>query len=228
MGLFAYFARLGRAGVLALLPLLAPLQAAAAVSQYTPRQIELFSSYLGKTYWVVDAGKKQTPAFSSAAGPDARAFHPAVKESFELKEIVGQETPRPYYKAAFESGKEGFIGVQAFLEELNGAFTAVDPEKDSKAKSAKAVAAEEKRREWIRQQKWPEHVKDAALRKEPALGMNKKEATSVMGKPKSVVTLKSSNTIMGRQEQWIYENGPVLTFNNGILARIQPNDGSSQ
>ncbi|HEX9442836.1 MAG TPA: hypothetical protein VGA73_01895 [Candidatus Binatia bacterium] len=223
MGLSVYLKGSAAAGILAILPLLAPTQASAAVSQYTPRQIELFSSYLGKTYWVVDAGQKQTPAFLNAASPDAPVFHPAVKESFQLKEILGRETSRPYYKAAFDSGKEGFIAVQAFLEELNGSFTAIDPERDSKAKAAKAVTDEEKRRDWIRQQKWPEHVKEAALRKEPALGMNKKEATSVMGKPKSVIPLKISSAIMGKQEQWLYENGPVLTFSNGILTRIQPN-----
>jgi hypothetical protein len=54
--------------------------------------------------------------------------------------------------------------------------------------------------------------------------MSKKEATAVLGKPKSVVQLKTGNSgtaLMGKQEQWLYDNGPVITFNNGVIVRIQ-------
>jgi hypothetical protein len=27
---------------------------------------------------------------------------------------------------------------------------------------------------------------------------------------------------MGNQERWFYEGGPVLTFTNGLITRIQP------
>ena len=64
----------------------------------------------------------------------------------------------------------------------------------------------------------------APLKKQPVIGMSKKEATAVLGKPKTVVQLKTGNSgsaLMGKQEQWIYDNGPVLTFSNGLVVRIQ-------
>jgi hypothetical protein len=191
-----------------------------AETRYTEKQIEQFSSYLGKTYWIT-ADKSLQPTFFSAPSADAQTFQPTLKEGFELKEIVEKHTEKPYYRAAFESGKEGFIPVTSFLQQLNGALLSIDPDRNAKAKTAKETEQEEKRRDWIRQQKWPQHVKDAALKKQPTLGMNKKEVSAVMGKPKSVVRLRSGNQLVGKQEQWIYENGPVLTFSEGIIVRIQ-------
>lgn len=191
-----------------------------AETRYTEKQIEQFSSYLGKTYWIT-ADKSLQPTFFSAPSADAQTFQPALKEGFELKEIVEKHTEKPYYRVTFESGKEGFIPVTSFLQQLNGALLSIDPDRDAKAKTAKETEQEQKRRDWIRQQKWPTHVKDAALKKQPTLGMNKKEVSAVMGKPKSVVRLRSGNQLVGKQEQWIYENGPVLTFSEGIIVRIQ-------
>jgi hypothetical protein len=51
--------------------------------------------------------------------------------------------------------------------------------------------------------------------------MNKKEAEAILGKPKSVVRLKRGNELVGKQEQWLYEKGPVLTFTEGVIVRIQ-------
>jgi hypothetical protein len=202
------------------LPLLGAPKYVRAEPRYTEKQIQQFSSYIGKTYWIT-ADNNHQPTIFSAPSKDAATLQPAPKESFELKEIVDKTSDTPYYRAAFESGKEGFIPVTAFIEQFNLSFMALDPERDAKAKSVKATAQEEKRREWIRSQKWPEHIKDAALKGQPALGMNKKEAEAVLGKPKSVVRLKRGNELIGRQEQWHYDNGPVLTFNNGVLVRIQ-------
>jgi hypothetical protein len=211
------------AAAILFLPLFAAPHKAFAEPRYTEKQIEHFSSYVGKTYWVTSE-KNQQPTFYTAPNTTAPTFQPAAKEGFEVKEVVEKTSDKPFYRVAFVSGKEGFIPVTAFMERINGSFTAIDPERDAKAKSAKEIADEQKRRDYIRQQKWPEHVKDAALRKQPVIGMSKKEATAVLGKPKSVVQLKSGNSgtaLMGRQEQWIYEDGQVLTFNNGVVVRIQ-------
>ncbi len=174
--------------------------------------------------------ENKTPAFQSAPSPSAPSFHPGVKEPFEIKEIVGgtKQVPAYYFRAAFESGKEGFITIGSFLEQLNASFVTVDPDRDLKAKLAKEAAAENKRQAWIRAQSWPEHVKQAALKRQPVLGMNPKEAAAVLGKPKSVVGMNAANLLRGRQEQWIYEDGPVLTFTNGLLTRIQPKEAANQ
>lgn len=197
----------------------------AAQMQYTPKQLEHFRSYTGKTYWVMPEPNKAE--FFSAPSREGTAFHPATKESFEIKEIVYDNTSLPFYKVAFASGKEGFIPVRDFLDQLNASFTALDPDRDAKAKAAKETLDEQKRREWIEARRWPEHVKQAALRKEPALGMNKREATAVLGKPKSVVPIKTGQ-LMGKQEQWHYENGLVITFMNGSISRIQSSNTPSK
>jgi cytochrome oxidase Cu insertion factor (SCO1/SenC/PrrC family) len=111
---------------------------------------------------------------------------------------------------------------------LNAAFVTVDPDRDAKAKLAKETETEKKRQEWIRSQRWPEHVKQAALKKQPVLGMSTKEASAVLGKPQRVVGIKNTNLLLGRQEQWTYEGGSVLTFTNGIITRIQPANAPSQ
>ena len=202
------------------LPLLGAPQYVGAEPRYTEKQIEQFSSYLGKTYWIT-AEKEHQPKVYSAPSKDAASFQPAVKESFVLKEVVEKTSDMPYYRVEFESGQEGFIPVASFLQGIDLSFMALDPDRDAKAKSAKAIDQEAKRRDWIRSQKWPEHVKNAALKGQPALGMNKKEAEAVLGKPKSVVRLKRGNELVGRQEQWHYDSGLVLTFNNGVIVRIQ-------
>lgn len=204
---------------------LVPFATAWGSSHYTPKQLEAFATYAGKTYWVMGEENK-IPAFQSAPSPSAPSFHPGVKEPFEIKEIVGgtKQVPAYYFKAAFGSGKEGFITIGSFLEQLNASFVTVDPDRDLKAKLAKEAAAESKRQAWIKAQHWPEYVKEAALKRQPVLGMNTKEAAAVLGKPKSVVGMNAANLLMGRQEQWIYEDGPVLTFTNGLLTRIQPKE----
>src|SRR3954464_11849259 len=102
------------AAALAALPLLAS-PTLRAETRYTEKQIAQFSTYVGKSYWISPENKQQ-PAFLSAPSPDAETFQPAAKESFELKEIVDKHTDTPYYRAAFASGKEGFIPVTVFLQ----------------------------------------------------------------------------------------------------------------
>jgi hypothetical protein len=212
---------------LAILPFLGSFFDPSAASQYTSKQLEAYNGYTGKTYWVVGEANK-IPAFLSAPSPTAPTFTPALNESFEIKDIVADNPSSAYYRAIFVSGKEGFIPIVAFIEQVNASFTSVDPDRNARAKAAKETHDEEKRREWIQSQRWPEHVKQAALAKQPALGMNTREASAILGKPKSVVPLKSANFLMGRQEQWVYENGPVLTFSNGIVTRIQPREETSK
>ncbi len=210
------------AAILAL-PFLAAPHNAFAEPRYTEKQIEMFSSYVGKTYWITTE-KNQQPTFYTAAKTSAQTFQPAPKESFEVQEVVDKTSDQPFYRVAFGSGKEGFMPVTVFMERLNASFSAADPDQADKTKGAKETEQEQKRREWIRSQKWPEHVKEAALRKQPVIGMTKKEATAVMGKPNNVVRLKSGTSgsqLMGRQEQWLYDNGPTLTFSNGVIVRIQ-------
>ena len=192
-----------------------------ASSRFTEKQLEALRKYVGKTYWVVaEEGKR--PLFFSAPSPSATSFVPEAKESFEITEMVEGSTQRPYYyKVTFASGREGYIGVDSFLEGLNTTLVTVDPDRGQKIKSAKAAEEETRREARIRAQPWPEHVKEAVLKRQAVLGMNSREAREALGKPTRIVKVRIPNPLLGPQEQWIYESGPVLTFTNGAITRIQ-------
>lgn len=193
---------------------------AGASSHYTLTQLEAFDAYTDKTYWIT-ADEEKIPGFRSAPSPSASSFKPGAKESFKLEEIVGGKGAPYYYRAVFESGKTGFLPINSFLDGLNLTLLTIDPDRDRKRKIAKEAEEESRRQAWIRNQRWPEQVKQAALERRPALGMTTSEARAILGKPKNVFPLQNSNPLLGKQEQWFYENGQVLTFTNGLLTRVQ-------
>ena len=193
---------------------------ARASSHYTLTQLEAFDAYAGKTYWIT-ADHEKIPAFRSAPSPSAPSFKPNAKESFNLEEIVGGKGAPYYYRAVFESGKTGFLAINSFLDGLNLTILTVDPDRNQKRKIAKEAEEESQRQAWIRRQPWPEEVKQAALERRPSLGMKTNEAKAILGKPKNVFPLQNANPLLGQQVQWLYENGTVLTFTNGLLTRVQ-------
>lgn len=190
-------------------------------SHFSAKQIEALRKYTGKTYWVV-AEERSIPLFYSTPSPAAPAFRPGTKESFQLTEMIeGSRQPNYYYRVKFGSGTEGYIGVDSFLQELNAAFVTQDPDRGKKIRSAKESQAESRREARIRALPSPEYVKEAAIRRQAVLGMNTKEARIALGKPARMVKIQQASPLMGPQEQWIYDSGPVLTFTNGLISRIQ-------
>ncbi len=163
------------------------------------------------------------PSFLSAPSPSATSFLPEAKESFQITEMVEGAAQRPYYyyKVRLDAGREGYIDVDSFLEQLNLTLLTVDPDRGQKAKAAKEVQEESKREAWIRAQPWPDQVKEAVRKRQAVVGMNTSEARAALGKPNRVVKIKGANPLTGQQEQWIYQNGPVLTLTNGAVTRIQ-------
>lgn len=205
-----------------LLPAFFCLTTGFAPARFTERQLEALGKYVGKSYWVVaEEGKR--PLFFSAPSPSANSFLPAMKESFQITEMAAGSTQRPYYyyKVRFDAGREGYIDVDSFLEQLNSTLLTVDPDRGQKAKAAKEAQEEGKREAWIRAQPWPEQVREAVRKRQAVLGMNTSETRSALGKPNRVVKIKNTNPLAGQQEQWFYQNGPVLTLTNGVVTRIQ-------
>ena len=210
------------AGLLLLLPAFFSLTTGFASSRFTEKQLEAFEKYVGKTYWAVaEEGKR--PLFFSTPSPAATSFLPEPKESFQIAEIVEGAMQRPayYYKVSFASGREGYIDLDSFLGQLNLTLLTVDPDRGQKVRSAKEAEEESKRAARIRAQPWPEHIKEAVLQRKAVLGMTVKEAREALGKPTRVVKVRDASPLMGQQEQWIYQSGPVLTFTNGLITRIQ-------
>ena len=209
-------------GLLLLLPALFFLTTGFASSRFTEKQLEAFEKYIGKTYWAVaEEGKRAL--FFSAPSPSAASFLAELKESLQVTEMVQGAGQRPayYYKVRFGSGRDGYIDVDSFLGELNLTLLTVDPDRGQKMRSAKEAEGKSKRAARIRAQPWPEHIKEAVLQRKAVLGMTVKEAREALGKPARVVKVRDASPLMGQQEQWIYQSGPVLTFTNGLITRIQ-------
>ncbi|MBI2539644.1 MAG: hypothetical protein HYW04_07595 [Deltaproteobacteria bacterium] len=215
-------------GLLFLLAALLSLTTGFASSRYTERQLAALERYAGKSYWVV-AWEGKLPSFSSAPSPAADSFLPQAKESFQITEIVQGSGPKAYYyKVRFDTGREGYIEVDFFLGQLNLTLLTVDPDRGQRIRAAREVEEESKREARIRAQPWPEHIKEAVLKRQAVRGMNMKEAREALGRPRSAVKLKNSNPLMGEQEQWIYQGGLALTFTNGTITRIQSPQGKGE
>jgi hypothetical protein len=191
---------------------------AQAYGQYTPRQLEALSERVGKTYWTALADNRKLSVLS-APRSNAPLFDAPPDEAFEITELVGQKTPNPFYKIKFESGKEGFIHPDTFLEELNVAILSVDPKADEKRKAAAAAEEEKKRIAWIQSQPWPQAVKNAAMKKQVLSGMSTSEVKNILGTPTRISNIKAPPNIS--EQQWFYADGNVLVFRNGLLSRVE-------
>jgi hypothetical protein len=190
-----------------------------AANRYTDRQLDALANRVGKIYWIV-AVNKQTPLFLSSPATQAASFRSQPNESFEIKELVGREAETPYYKVKFDSGKEGYIQPETFLEELNLTITAVDPQAIAKKKAAEAAEEEKKRISWIQAQPWSQGVKEAAIKRQPIAGMNEQEVKQILGNPMRVIKVKGQLNIA--EEHWLYADGSTAVFYNGLLNHIDP------
>jgi hypothetical protein len=190
-----------------------------ASNHYTDHQLDALAIRVGKIYWIV-AVKNQTPAFLSSPTANAASFRPQANESFEITELVGRKDKNPYYKVKFDSGKEGFIQPEIFLEELNLSITSVDPQAIEKKKATAAAEEEKKRIEWIQAQPWSRTVKEAAIKRQVLGGMNGAEVKKILGNPLRVSRVKAQLNVI--EEHWLYPDGSTAVFINGLYNRLEP------
>jgi hypothetical protein len=190
-----------------------------ASHHYTERQLEALATRVGKIYWVV-AVKNQTPSFLASPATNAASFRPDGNESFEITELVGRKEKNPYYKVKFNSGKEGYIQPDLFLEELNAKIISVDPLADEKKKAAEVAEEEKQRIEWIQAQPWPRGVKEAAIKRKVIAGMTEGEVKKVLGEPVRVSKVKGQLNLA--EEHWLYADGSTAVFHNGLFNHIVP------
>jgi hypothetical protein len=190
---------------------------AAASNHYTEKQIDALETRVGKVFWILPIDER-VPAFLTSPAADAPAFPAAANESFEITSLVGRKAKNPYYKVRFESGKEGYIHAQAFLEQFNGTIVTVDPLADEKKALAEKNEQEKARLEWIDHQPWSAAVKQSAIKRQGVPGMTAAEAKKVLGDPRRVTRLRGPQ--QASEEHWFYPDGMVLIFRNGALNRI--------
>jgi hypothetical protein len=191
-----------------------------ASHHYTDKQLDALATRIGKIYWIV-AVNNQTPSFLSSPATNAASFRPNANESFEITELVGRNDKNPYYKVKFDSGKEGYIQPDVFLEEFNATISAVDPLESEKKKAAEAAEEEKKRIEWIQAQPWPGDVKEAAIKRKVLPGMNGGEVKKILGNPIRVSKVKAKLNVV--EEHWHYGDGSTAIFTNGLFSHIVPN-----
>jgi hypothetical protein len=205
--------------------LLAGASFGTAGAAFTPKQLEAFSTRVGKTYWT-KAIDNRSPVFLSRPAPGAPSFPAPANESFVIMELVAQNTSTPYYKVKFASDKEGYITPQGFHEELNLTIFSVEPDADQKRKEAQAAEQEKQRKAWIASQAWSDAVKEAALNRRAVPGMTTKEVLMVVGEPIRVVKGKNARLNLP-EERWMYADGSELLFQNTLLVRITRKDSKS-
>jgi hypothetical protein len=188
-----------------------------ASNHYTEKQISVLAERVGRTYWIKEIDGR-TPSFLTA--PDARAasFRARTGDSFEIVELVGRKHKNPYYKAKFDSGKEGYLRPEVILEELNLTLLTVDPMAEQKRKAAEQAAEEKKRVDWINAQPWPAAAKEAALKGDVVPGMTANEVRKIAGSPSQVTKVQTRGTTP--EEHWFYPDGKQLIFVRGLLSRI--------
>ena len=200
-----------------LLALLVPAALALAASQPTEAQREAWAKRVGTIYWVA-AVNNRTPAFLAAPAANAPSVSANDNESFEIVELTRQKDKEPYYRVKFESGKEGYIRPELFVEELNLTILTADPLANEKKKTAAAAEEEQKRVKWIRSQPWSAAVKESAIKRIPVPGMTLAEVKVILGNPARIT--KGTTGPRGSEEQWHYADGAMLTFRNRLLTRV--------
>jgi hypothetical protein len=192
---------------------------ALAADRHTDQQLDALASRVGKIYWIV-AVNNQTPPFLSSPAMNAASFNPQPNESFEITELVGRKDKNPFYKVRFDSGKEGYILPEVFLEELNASIVAVDPTASGKKRAAEEAEEEKKRIDWIQSQPWSRAVKEAAIKRQVLGGMNGGEVKKILGNPVRVSKVKGRYNFT--EERWLYADGSTAVFVNGLLSRMEP------
>jgi len=172
-------------------------------------------------YWIASVDSR-TPNFLSAATKSAASFRARDNESFEIIELTGQKDKDPYYRVKFDSGKEGYIRPEIFLDEFNLTILAADPLASEKKKATEAAEVERKRVEWIRSQPWSPAVKDAAIKRRPLAGHTPGEVKRILGNPVRVTKVTGQ---LVPEERWQYPDGSVLIFYNQLLIRVEARAG---
>jgi len=186
-------------------------------SHYTKAQLDALATRVGAVYWIASTDSR-TPIFLSAPTKSATSFRARDNESFEIIEFTGQKEKDPYYRVKFDSGKEGYIRPEAFLDELNLTIVATDPLASEKRKATEAAEVEKKRVEWIRSQPWKPAVKDAAIKRRPLAGHTPGEVKRILGNPVRVTKVTGQRV---PEEHWQYPDGSVLIFYNQLLIRME-------
>lgn len=193
-------------------------QPAGASNHYTAKQMEALATRLGQSFWSLPLDGKGAN-YLAAPAASAKPVRLDGVESFQITELVGQAAKNPYYKIKRENGQEAYISPEQFLEAFNLTIVTTDPAAEEKRKAREVSDAEKKRIEWIHRQPWSATIKEAAIKKQAIPGWNTTEVKNVLGSPTRVTRMRGPIKIA--EEQWLYGDGTVLIFHNGLLSRIE-------
>lgn len=189
-----------------------------ASNRYTRMQLDALATRVGGTFWVVPVNG-QLPSFRTAPSPAATPIQPKPNQSFVILDLVGKKTDEPYYKVKFDSGNEGYLYVEDFLEQFNAMILTVDPLASEKKRLAEGRNEDKKRVAWIQAQPWSRAVKEAAIKGQVIPGMTSNAVKKILGDPVRVQRVKTPHKVT--EEHWFYSDGKVLVFQNRSLNRIE-------
>ena len=192
---------------------------------YTAKQMEALATRVGQTFWSQPVDGKG-PSFATAPAANAKLVRIDTVESFRIEALVGQAAKNPYYKIKRENGQDGYISPEQFLDGFNLTIVTTDPAAEEKRKSAETAEADKKRIEWIRAQPWSPAVKEAAIKRQPVPGLTNSEIKQVLGAPSRII--KVQGPIKVAEEHWLYPDGSLLIFHNGLLSKIERPDNNKK
>ena len=197
---------------------------ASASNHYTIKQMDALAQRVGGKFWI-NAPNGTAPLFLTAPALNATSFRPLDNESFEITELVGRAEKNPYYKVRFNTGKIAYLRPETFLEEINGRLVRSDPLADEKLRAEQSAQDEKRRLAWIKAQRWPPAVKEAAIKKQPTPGLTSGEIRQVLGPPVKISKVGGLVAPRGptqvKEEHWYYADGRVLWFRNNILSKVE-------
>jgi len=192
---------------------------------YTAKQMDALATRVGQTFWSHPVDGKG-PSFATAPAANAKLVRVDTVESFRIEALVGQAAKNPYYKIKRENGQDGYLSPEQFLEAFNLTIVTTDPAAEEKRKNAETAEADKKRVEWIRAQPWSPAVKEAAIKRQPVPGLTNSEIKQVLGAPSRIT--KVQGPIKVAEEQWLYPDGSLLIFHNGLLSKIERTDNNKK
>jgi hypothetical protein len=209
--------------VIAVVLALGTVPSAPASNHFTAKQLEVLAERVGSEFWI-HAPNGGTPEFLTAPNTGAPTFRPADNQSFEITDIAGKQGNTLYYQVKFQEGRIGYLRPERFHEELNLTIFSADPMAQQKIKAEQQAVEEKQRVEWINAQPWPATLKEAAIKKQPQLGLTSAEVIHVLGRPRRITRPGGLTTPRGPlkipEERWFYPDGSVLLFKSGILNQI--------
>lgn len=166
---------------------------------------------VGKTYWIISSTEAQLKPFELS-----HLYDNINHEMGSAKWIKITGKSGSHYEMELPGGKRDIIRAD-WAESAVAKRILIDFDPQAKAKRD-AAATNQARAKLISSKPWPAEIKSAVLNRKVLLGMTPEQVQMAIGKPKQI---NRSVYSFGVHEQWVYNNGTYLYFENDKMTSFQ-------